>query len=82
MQLVEAGLATLVANDYALNDEVRLEPTPSHTSGHVSVHLAANGAHAVITGDMIHSPVQCAELTWIPHRELLEPINLSLLGGE
>ena len=66
LPIVEAGLATFVANDYALNDEVWLEPTPGHTPDHVSVHLASNGAHAVITGDMIHSPVQCAEPTWIP----------------
>ena len=66
LPIVEAGLATFVANDYALNDEVRLEPTPGHTPDHVSVHLASNGAHAVITGDMMHSPVQCAELNWIP----------------
>src|SRR5262245_31839604 len=66
LPVVEAGLVTFVANDYALNDEVWLEPTPGHTPDHVSVHLASNGAHAVITGDMIHSPVQCAEPSWIP----------------
>ena len=32
-------------------------PHPGHTPDHVSVRLASNGAHAVITGDMIHSPV-------------------------
>ena len=66
LPIVEAGLATFVANDYALSDAVWLEPTPGHTPDHVSVHLASNSAHAVITGDMIHSPVQCAEPTWIP----------------
>ena len=61
LPIVEAGQAVLVEHDYALNDEVWLEPTPGHTPDHVSVRLASNGAQAVITGDMIHSPVQCLE---------------------
>jgi glyoxylase-like metal-dependent hydrolase (beta-lactamase superfamily II) len=65
LPIVEAGQAVFVANDYALTDEVWLEPTPGHTPNHVSVHLASNGVHAVITGDMMHSPVQCAELMWV-----------------
>ena len=65
LPVVDAGQAELVANDYALDDNVWLESTPGHTPDHVSVRLASNGANAVITGDMIHSPVQCAELNWI-----------------
>lgn len=66
LPIVEAGKVVFVTNDYALNDEVRLEPTPGHTPDHVSIHLESNGAHAVITGDFVHSPVQFAELTWVP----------------
>jgi glyoxylase-like metal-dependent hydrolase (beta-lactamase superfamily II) len=66
LPIVEAGRAVFVANDYALSDEVWFESTPGHTPDHVSVHLASNGAHAVITGDLLHSPVQCVELVWIP----------------
>ena len=58
---MEAGQAQLVGSDFALDDEVWLEPTPGHTPGHVCVHLASQGAQAVITGDCIHSPVQCVE---------------------
>ena len=65
LPIVEAGQAVLVENNYALNDEVWLEPTPGHTPDHVSVRLSSNGAQAVITGDMIHSPVQCLEPEWV-----------------
>ncbi len=65
LPVMAARQAQLVAADFALDDEVRLEPTPGHTPGHVSVHLASGGAHAVITGDCIHSPVQCVEPQWI-----------------
>lgn len=62
--IIESGQALLVTSDYAINDEVWFEPTPGHTPDHVSVRLASRGAQAVITGDLIHCPVQCAEPTW------------------
>ncbi len=65
--VVEAGLHQLVANDHAITDEVRLESTPGHTPGHVSVVIESGGQRAVITGDMVHHPVQLAEPTWSSH---------------
>ena len=65
LPVIEARQAQLVGNDFELDDEVWLEPTPGHTAGHVSIHLASQGAEAVITGDCIHSPVQCLEPGWI-----------------
>jgi glyoxylase-like metal-dependent hydrolase (beta-lactamase superfamily II) len=59
--VVEAGLADWVASDHALTGEVRLEPTPGHTPGHVSVRLRSQGVEAVITGDLMHHPIQCCE---------------------
>lgn len=65
LPVVEAGQAQFVDSDFALDDEVCLEPTPGHTPGHVAVRLASGGARAVITGDCIHSPVQCLEPGWV-----------------
>ena len=65
LPIIEAGQAQFVDYDFALDDEVRLEPTPGHTAGHVSIRLASQGAEALITGDCIHSPVQCREPGWI-----------------
>ena len=59
-----AGLAEFVDMDHRVSDEIRLEPTPGHTPGHVSVRLTSRGADAVITGDLMHHPVQIAEPTW------------------
>jgi len=59
--IIDAGLAQLVEMDHQLTDEVRLEPTPGHTPGHVSVHISSRGEDAVITGDIMHHPLQCAE---------------------
>ncbi len=62
--IFDAGLADLVAGDAAVNDEVRLLPTPGHTPGHVSVHIVSRGEEAIITGDMIHHPCQIAYPDW------------------
>ena len=60
----DAGRVDLVESDHALTDEVRLSPTPGHTPGHVSVAIASRGEQAVITGDLMHHPVQCARPEW------------------
>jgi glyoxylase-like metal-dependent hydrolase (beta-lactamase superfamily II) len=62
--IVDAGLAQLVDMDHRISDEIWLQPTPGHTPGHVSVRLASGGADAVITGDLMHHPIQMAEPDW------------------
>jgi glyoxylase-like metal-dependent hydrolase (beta-lactamase superfamily II) len=58
--IVYAGLADFVDADHKVTPEVWLEPTPGHTPGHVSVRISSQGEDAVITGDLMHHPVQCA----------------------
>jgi glyoxylase-like metal-dependent hydrolase (beta-lactamase superfamily II) len=65
--VLDAGLADLVTMDHRVADELWLEPTPGHTPGHVSVRLRSGGAEAVITGDLMHHPVQVAEPGWGSH---------------
>ena len=62
--ILAAGLADLVETDHKITPEVFLEPTPGHTPGHVSVRISSRGEEAVITGDLMHHPVQCAEINW------------------
>ena len=64
--IVDAGLADLVDTDHRITGEVRLQPTPGHTPGHVSVRIESQGQLALITGDLMHHPIQCAE----PDREV------------
>jgi glyoxylase-like metal-dependent hydrolase (beta-lactamase superfamily II) len=60
----DAGLVDLVEPGHAVTAEVALEPTHGHTPGHVSVRIRSAGAEAVITGDLMHHPVQCAHPEW------------------
>jgi len=62
--VIEAGLVDFVSMQHQLCDEVWLEPTPGHTAGHVSVHIASQGKEALITGDCIHHPCQIAHTEW------------------
>ena len=62
--ILDAGLADLVKHDHLVAPELRLEPTPGHTPGHVSVRLRSRGEEAVVTGDLMHHPVQCAHPEW------------------
>ncbi len=56
--LLDAGVLDPVALDHRLTDEVRLIATPGHTPGHVSVLIESNGATALVTGDLAHTPLQ------------------------
>ena len=58
LPIVAAKRADTVTSAHVLNEHVRCIPTPGHTIDHFSVHVGAAGADAVITGDMIHSPIQ------------------------
>ena len=62
--VIDAGLVDLVSVDHRVGEEVRLEPTPGHTPGHVSVRIASDGAEALITGDCIHHPCQMTRTDW------------------
>jgi glyoxylase-like metal-dependent hydrolase (beta-lactamase superfamily II) len=62
--IVDAGLVDFITPGHKITDEIRLAPTPGHTSGHVSVHISSAGQDAVITGDVVHHPVQLAVPDW------------------
>jgi len=65
--VLDAGLAQLVDADHRVSDELWVEPTPGHTPGHLSVRLRSGDSEAVITGDLMHHPVQMAEPRWGSH---------------
>lgn len=62
--IFDAGLSNLVEMDVELDTGVRLIPSPGHTPGHVCVHISSGGQSAIMSGDIMHHPVQCAEPHW------------------
>ena len=49
---------------HKVTDEVWLESTPGHTPGHFAVRISSKGQDAVITGDLMHHPIQCRYPEW------------------
>ncbi len=62
--VIDADQCETVAGDHAIDDWVRLVPTPGHTPGHVCVEVTSGDDRAVLSGDLMHHPVQCAEPDW------------------
>jgi glyoxylase-like metal-dependent hydrolase (beta-lactamase superfamily II) len=62
--VVASGLADMIDAGHRLTEEVWVEPTPGHTPGHLSVRISSLGREAVITGDVMHHPIQCARPQW------------------
>jgi glyoxylase-like metal-dependent hydrolase (beta-lactamase superfamily II) len=59
--IVAAGLHEFIsAPGYQVCDEIRMEHTPGHTAGHCAIYIESKGERAVITGDLLHHPVQFA----------------------
>ena len=56
--VVAAGLVDFITHEHRISDEIRLLPTPGHTPDHVSVLINSGDEQAVITGDVMHHPIQ------------------------
>jgi glyoxylase-like metal-dependent hydrolase (beta-lactamase superfamily II) len=58
LPIVAAKREEVVKSDHTFSDLINLIPTPGHTIDHYSVRVGKPGNDAIITGDMIHSPLQ------------------------
>ncbi len=61
LPIVAAGQCDFVAMDYRFDDEAWLDPTPGHTPGHVALRVRSQGQEAALSGDLMHTALQCAE---------------------
>jgi glyoxylase-like metal-dependent hydrolase (beta-lactamase superfamily II) len=59
LPVIDAGLADPVTSSHVLGDHIQFVPTPGHTIDHFAVQVGAKGHDAFLTGDMVHSPIQC-----------------------
>ena len=62
--IVDAGRASLVDSNYAIDEYLRFEPARGHTPGHACVRLTTRAGEAVFSGDLMHRVVQVAEPQW------------------
>lgn len=64
LPVIESGQAEVVDTDKALNDKMRFEHTPGHTPGHMAVHIEDGGQHVILSGDIMHHPLQLRFPDW------------------
>jgi glyoxylase-like metal-dependent hydrolase (beta-lactamase superfamily II) len=58
--IVALGLADFIEPDHQIAPGIQCEPSHGHTPGHVHVRISSRGQDAVITGDLMHHPMQVA----------------------
>ena len=58
LPVVEAKRAEIVGDDFEIGDHARILPTPGHTPGHVAFTFGRGKDTAVVSGDLMHSPLQ------------------------
>jgi glyoxylase-like metal-dependent hydrolase (beta-lactamase superfamily II) len=63
LPVVDAGQAVFVDLPHEVTSGVTLHALPGHTAGHLVVEVTGAGQRALVTGDIIHHPLQFADLT-------------------
>ena len=58
------GTLSLEPDDHEVSPGVRVILTPGHTPGHRSVVLTAGDESLLLTGDLLHLPIQVAHPEW------------------
>jgi len=58
--IVERGLADFIDVDHRLSENLWVEPSHGHSPGHIHLCIESNGERGVITGDLMHHPIQTA----------------------
>lgn len=61
--ILERGLATVWEYGHRIDGNLALAPAPGHTPGSSVLKLSSSTDRALFVGDLLHSPVQVAELT-------------------
>jgi glyoxylase-like metal-dependent hydrolase (beta-lactamase superfamily II) len=64
LPVMEAGLVERVRGDHEIAPGIRLRPAPGHTPGNVVIELDDGRLRAVMSGDVIHHPVQIERWQW------------------
>jgi glyoxylase-like metal-dependent hydrolase (beta-lactamase superfamily II) len=64
LPIFDAGQADLIDTDYGIASTLWLEPTPGHTPGHFAVHVGGGEDELILSGDLMHHPLQLRYPQW------------------
>ena len=58
LPVVAAKRCEIVRDDYEIGDHLRIVPTPGHTPGHMAFAFGRGKDLAIVSGDLMHTPLQ------------------------
>jgi glyoxylase-like metal-dependent hydrolase (beta-lactamase superfamily II) len=58
LPVISSGQAEMISMSHRVNEGIYLEPAAGHTPGSVLIHIEDSSHHGVMTGDIIHHPIQ------------------------
>jgi len=64
LPVINSGQAEFVTGSHVVETGIYLEPAFGHTPGNVIINVESNGKKAILSGDVIHHPVQLAHPKW------------------
>jgi glyoxylase-like metal-dependent hydrolase (beta-lactamase superfamily II) len=64
LPIFSAGQAELIDETHAFGSDLWLEPTTGHTPGHFALHLSDARQHMILSGDLMHHPLQLRYPDW------------------
>jgi glyoxylase-like metal-dependent hydrolase (beta-lactamase superfamily II) len=73
LPVVDAGQVDVVAEEAEILPGIRLQPAPGHTPGNVVIEANDGRRRAVLSGDVIHHPVQVERPDWCSNFDLDQP---------
>jgi len=62
--LASADVLELVEPSHHVTAEISFRPSPGHTVGNVDIWIESQGESAVVVGDHLLNPMQCADPDW------------------
>jgi glyoxylase-like metal-dependent hydrolase (beta-lactamase superfamily II) len=67
LPIVEGGQADLIDDRHGLCDCIGIEPAHGHTLGQFVVRIGAGGNEAILSADLMHTPLQMRYPQWSTH---------------
>ena len=64
LPIIQSGQSIIIDSDFDLGKGITILPKPGHSPGHYCIELRAHNAHGILTGDVLHNPIQVCYPHW------------------
>ena len=64
LPVLQAGHVVRLDGGYDVAPGLRIVPSPGHSPGHQHVEVESRGQRAVLSGDLLHNPIEALHPEW------------------